>query len=180
MQVSQMELKKNTLKEIENHFKNTGKAVRFVLPNENNSDLNDVLKNKGFNGLKDQMGHLMQAQDVIKITDKYINSIIKGINIDVKELINKVSNSYKINPDKINPNEDNQSNKVLAENKTSDVAAVISQEKVVNNLKGVNCRWSTIEDLILRPVTGVIIANEVLDAFPVERLVFSDNKVFRQ
>ena len=54
------------------------------------------------------------------------------------------------------------------------------QEKVVNNLEGINCRWSSIEDLILRPVTGVVIANEVLDAFPVERLIFSDNKVFRQ
>ena len=54
------------------------------------------------------------------------------------------------------------------------------QEKVVNKLEGINYRWSNIEDLILRPVTGVVIANEVLDAFPVERLIFSDNKVFRQ
>ena len=54
------------------------------------------------------------------------------------------------------------------------------QEKVVNNLEGINCRWCNIEDLILRPVTGVVIANEVLDAFPVERLVFSENKVYRQ
>ena len=54
------------------------------------------------------------------------------------------------------------------------------QEKVVNTLEGINCRWSSIEDLILRPINGVIIANEVLDAFPVERLVFSDNKVYRQ
>ena len=54
------------------------------------------------------------------------------------------------------------------------------QEKVVNNLEGVSCRWSNIEDLILKPVTGVVIANEVLDAFPVERLVFTENKVFRQ
>ncbi len=54
------------------------------------------------------------------------------------------------------------------------------QEKVVNNVEGINYRWSNIEDLILKPVTGVVIANEVLDAFPVERLVFSDNKVFRQ
>ena len=54
------------------------------------------------------------------------------------------------------------------------------QEKVINNLEGINYRWSNIDDLILRPVTGVIIANEVLDAFPVERLVFRDNKVFRQ
>ena len=54
------------------------------------------------------------------------------------------------------------------------------QEKVVNNIQGVNYRWSSIEDLILKPVNGVVIANEVFDAFPVERLVFSDNKVFRQ
>ncbi|WP_269624590.1 class I SAM-dependent methyltransferase [Prochlorococcus marinus] len=54
------------------------------------------------------------------------------------------------------------------------------QEKVVNNLEGTNYRWSNIEDLISRPVTGVVIANEVLDAFPVERLVFTENKVFRQ
>ncbi|WP_269612614.1 class I SAM-dependent methyltransferase [Prochlorococcus marinus] len=54
------------------------------------------------------------------------------------------------------------------------------QEKVVNNLEGVNYRWSNIEDLILRPVTGVVIANEVLDAFPVERLVFTESEVFRQ
>ncbi len=54
------------------------------------------------------------------------------------------------------------------------------QEKVVNDLKGINCRWVNIEDLILRPVTGVVIANEVLDAFPVERLIFCDDMVFRQ
>jgi len=54
------------------------------------------------------------------------------------------------------------------------------QKKVVNNLQAVNYRWSNIEDLILNPVNGVVIANEVLDAFPVERLVFSENKVFRQ
>ena len=54
------------------------------------------------------------------------------------------------------------------------------QEKVVNNLKGITCRWSDFESLSLKPVTGVVIANEVLDAFPVERLVFRDNRVFRQ
>jgi len=54
------------------------------------------------------------------------------------------------------------------------------QEKVVNNIKGINCRWCTLEELILNPVIGVVIANEVLDAFPVERLVFRDEKVFRQ
>ena len=54
------------------------------------------------------------------------------------------------------------------------------QEKVVNDLKGVSYRWADFEDLSLNPVTGVIIANEVLDALPVERIVFKDDKVFRQ
>ena len=48
------------------------------------------------------------------------------------------------------------------------------QEKVVNNFKDVFIVAGVIlEDLILRPVTGVVIANEVLDAFPVERLIFT-------
>ena len=54
------------------------------------------------------------------------------------------------------------------------------QEKVVNNVKGVRCRWSNFDELALKPLTGVVIANEVLDALPVERLVFRNNKVFRQ
>ena len=54
------------------------------------------------------------------------------------------------------------------------------QKKIVNNLKGINCRWTNIEELTLKPVSGVVIANEVLDALPVERLVFRDDKVFRQ
>ena len=54
------------------------------------------------------------------------------------------------------------------------------QEKVVNNLRRVKCRWSDFEELTLKPVKGVVIANEVLDAFPVERLVFRNEKVFRQ
>ena len=54
------------------------------------------------------------------------------------------------------------------------------QEKVVNNFEGIDCRWCDLEDLMLGPVTGVVIANEALDAFPVERLIFTGNKVFRE
>ena len=54
------------------------------------------------------------------------------------------------------------------------------QKKIVNNLQGINCRWTNLEELSLNPVSGVVIANEVLDALPVERLVFRDDKVFRQ
>ena len=54
------------------------------------------------------------------------------------------------------------------------------QEKVVNNIKGVKYRWTDLDELTQKPVTGVVIANEVLDAFPVERLVFRDENFFRQ
>ena len=54
------------------------------------------------------------------------------------------------------------------------------QKNVVKNLKGVKFRWSNLDDLSINPVTGIVIANEVLDAFPVERLVFRGKEVFRQ
>ena len=54
------------------------------------------------------------------------------------------------------------------------------QKKIIDKFKGVKCRWTDLEELTLNPVTGIVIANEVLDAFPVERLVFRSNKVFRQ
>ena len=54
------------------------------------------------------------------------------------------------------------------------------QEKVVADLSGVKVRWSNLENLSNNPVIGVVIANEVLDAFPVERLIFRNNNFFRQ
>ena len=54
------------------------------------------------------------------------------------------------------------------------------QEIVVKSLREVRFRWSSIDELSRNPVTGVIIANEVLDAFPVERLIFRGGEVFRQ
>ncbi len=56
----------------------------------------------------------------------------------------------------------------------------LRQEKVVNSLKGIEIRWTNIDEMSNNPVTGVVIAHEVLDAFPVERLVFRKNNVFRQ
>ncbi len=56
----------------------------------------------------------------------------------------------------------------------------LRQEKVVKSLKGVKLRWSNLDELSINPITGIVIANEALDAFPVERLVFRTDKVFRQ
>ena len=54
------------------------------------------------------------------------------------------------------------------------------QKKVANGLKGYRFRWISLDELSKAPVIGVVIANEVLDALPVERLVFRDGNVFRQ
>ncbi len=41
-------------------------------------------------------------------------------------------------------------------------------------------RWSSLSDLKTSPVMGVLIAHEVLDAFPVERLELNDGRLRRQ
>ncbi|MGC6483626.1 MAG: class I SAM-dependent methyltransferase [Synechococcus sp.] len=38
-------------------------------------------------------------------------------------------------------------------------------------------RWSTLEQLATNPIRGVVVAHEVLDAFPVERLVLRDGNL---
>ncbi len=41
-------------------------------------------------------------------------------------------------------------------------------------------RWSTLEELAAEPVIGVMIANEVLDAFPVERIILKNHELNQQ
>ncbi len=43
-----------------------------------------------------------------------------------------------------------------------------------------NISWVTAEDLKKHPKYGIIIANEVLDALPVERIIYKDNQLYRQ
>ena len=44
----------------------------------------------------------------------------------------------------------------------------------------VNIRWSSLNELINSPVIGIVVANEILDALPVERIIFRNKKLFRQ
>ena len=58
-------------------------------------------------------------------------------------------------------------------------------EKQKNNLndfinKGVDISWIDFEDLEDESLNGIIIAHEVLDAFPVERIQYSNGEIFRQ
>ena len=46
--------------------------------------------------------------------------------------------------------------------------------------KGVDISWITLEDLKDKSINGIIIANEVLDAFPVERIQYSGGHLYQQ
>ena len=54
-----------------------------------------------------------------------------------------------------------------------------------NNLEeflnyGVDISWIKLEDFEDKSINGIIIANEVLDAFPVERIQYSDGNIYQQ
>ncbi len=55
-------------------------------------------------------------------------------------------------------------------------AMLIKQRAKFKKIKGINISWSSLERLAKSPVTGIIIANELLDALPVDRIVFENNK----
>ena len=59
-------------------------------------------------------------------------------------------------------------------------AMIERQKECLRNIKNISIRWLTFEELISKPAVGIIIAHEVLDAFPVERIVFRDQQLFRQ
>ncbi len=58
-------------------------------------------------------------------------------------------------------------------------------EKQKNKLEdflnlGIDILWKSLEELEENNINGIVIANEVLDALPVERITFSKEKLFRQ
>jgi len=58
-------------------------------------------------------------------------------------------------------------------------------EKQKNKLEeflnlGIDILWNGLEELDENNINGIVIANEVLDSFPVERITFSKGKLFRQ
>ncbi len=54
------------------------------------------------------------------------------------------------------------------------------QKRRLASFSNVSIFWKSIDDLILCQVDGVIIANEMFDALPVERLVWSNDTLWRQ
>ena len=51
------------------------------------------------------------------------------------------------------------------------------QKHKLSSLTNASVRWTTLEELCDEPIVGVIIAHEILDALPVERLVFRNGSL---
>ncbi len=54
------------------------------------------------------------------------------------------------------------------------------QKNRLSCFKSISITWKSLQEISQAPVNGVIIANEILDALPVERLVWFDNKLWQQ
>ncbi len=54
------------------------------------------------------------------------------------------------------------------------------QKKLLSSISTIPIRWASLDELSENPVIGVILAHEVLDALPVERIIFRDGELFRQ
>ena len=54
------------------------------------------------------------------------------------------------------------------------------QKATLKDLPIDNISWKSIKELTENPVEGVIIAHEILDSLPVERLIFKDNQLYQQ
>tara|TARA_Y100001970_G_scaffold213420_1_gene260827 strand:+ start:2316 stop:3515 length:1200 start_codon:yes stop_codon:yes gene_type:complete len=54
------------------------------------------------------------------------------------------------------------------------------QKKLFNEYQNFNVEWVTIDSLINREINGIVLAHEVLDSFPVERICLDKGKLRRQ
>ena len=54
------------------------------------------------------------------------------------------------------------------------------QRDLFSHFSKIKVKWSTLEELSKNPVFGIVIANEVLDALPVERIIYHNKILYRQ
>tara|TARA_Y100001968_G_scaffold333244_1_gene394979 strand:- start:4967 stop:6181 length:1215 start_codon:yes stop_codon:yes gene_type:complete len=56
----------------------------------------------------------------------------------------------------------------------------LKQKEKLKSYDSISIIWANIEDIVDKPVYGVVIAHEILDALPVERLIYKDNTFHRE
>ncbi|WP_440617752.1 MobF family relaxase [Cysteiniphilum sp. 6C5] len=76
------------------HFRNYGKEVRFILPDRDKFDFNDVSNQQGYAELSRQVNQLITEKDFNKITDKYIEMKLNHINDEMSKHIKSIKNEY--------------------------------------------------------------------------------------
>ena len=54
------------------------------------------------------------------------------------------------------------------------------QKNRFNSVSNIPVRWVSLDQLAQEPLVGIILAHEILDTLPVERIIFRGNKLFRQ
>ena len=59
-------------------------------------------------------------------------------------------------------------------------AMILRQKERLRSISSIPVRWMSLDDLKDYPKVGVILAHEVLDVFPVERIVVRNKKLLRQ
>ncbi len=58
---------------------------------------------------------------------------------------------------------------------------MLARQKIkLSSISHDRIRWCSLKELSIKPVFGIIIAHEILDALPVERVVLKDSNLFRQ
>ena len=57
---------------------------------------------------------------------------------------------------------------------------IVRQKKKLKSINNAKIRWSNFSELSNCPVTGVMIAHEILDALPVDRIVWLNKKIYLQ
>jgi hypothetical protein len=79
---------------IAKHFKSHGKDVRFILPDKDKFDFNDVLQQQGYAELSKQINQLITEKDYAKITDQYIEMKLHKLNHDMDKFIESIKNEH--------------------------------------------------------------------------------------
>ncbi len=75
------------------------------------------------------------------------------------------------------PSIENKFNLILVE---INPGMIIRQKKFLSSFKNVSIKWTTFEELSKSPVRGVMIAHELLDALPVDRIMWKNNQLALQ
>ncbi|KGG15334.1 hypothetical protein EV06_1205 [Prochlorococcus sp. MIT 0602] len=121
--------------------------------------------------------------------------LVKQISDWVEELETKMKTGPKISIVDVGPGEGDLSFHLLnvikdkysyLESKIELVLVEINEEMITRQKQKLSdidfpkIRWTTFEELKMSPIRGIVIANEVLDALPVDRVVWSSKKLYLQ